>query len=315
VLEALVEPETAGDPQSEPKWVRSSLRQLSRRLGEAGHAASPPTVGRLLRERDYSLRANSKQEAGKDHPDRGEQFRYLEAQKQAFLAAGKPVISVDTKKKELVGNFANAGQSWCQGPERVNTHDFRQDALGRAVPYGIYDLRRNRGAVYVGESADTPRFAVDAIVAWWRDEGQAAYPEAEELLVMADSGGSNGCQPRAWKGQLQEQLAHRLGLTVTVCHYPTGCSKWNPVEHRLFGPISINWAGQPLRTFERLVGLIRGTTTRSGLTVRAARLPGEYPTGETLSDPEMERLQLERHATCPRWNYTIRPHPPAVAAT
>ena len=310
-----MEPETAGDPQSEQKWRRSSLRQLSRRLGEAGHAASPPTVGRLLRERHYSLRSNSKQEAGKDHPDRGEQFRYLEAQKQAFLAAGKPVISVDTKKKELVGNFANAGQSWRQGPERVNTHDFRQDALGRAVPYGIYDLHRNRGAVYVGESADTPRFAVDAIVAWWRDEGQAAYPEAEELLVMADSGGSNGCQPRAWKGQLQEQLANRLGLTVTVCHYPTGCSKWNPVEHRLFGPISINWAGQPLRTFERLVGLIRGTTTRSGLSVRAARLPGEYPTGETLSDPEMERLQLEHHATCPRWNYTIRPHPPAMAAT
>jgi hypothetical protein len=295
--------------------VRSSLRALSQRLGEAGHGVSPPTVGRLLRERDYSLRANSKQEAGADHPDRGEQFRYLEAQKQAFLAAGKPVISVDTKKKELVGNFANAGQSWCQGPERVNAHDFRQDALGRAAPYGIYDLHRNRGAVYVGESADTPRFAVDAIVAWWRDEGQAAYPAAAELLVLADSGGSNGCQPRAWKGQLQAQLADQLGLTVTVCHYPTGCSKWNPVEHRLFGPISINWAGQPLRTFERLVGLIRGTKTQSGLTVRAERLPGEYPTGETLTDPEMGRLQLERHVTCPRWNYTIRPRPTAVAAT
>jgi hypothetical protein len=315
VLEALVEPETAGDPQSAQKWVRSSLRELSRRLGEAGHGASPPTVGRLLRERDYSPRANSKQEAGQDHPDRGEQFRYLEAQKQAFLAAGKPVISVDTKKKELVGNFANAGQAWRQGPERVNAHDFRQDALGRAAPYGIYDLQRNCGAVYVGESADTPRFAVDAIVAWWHDEGEAAYPEAEELLVLADSGGSNGCQPRAWKGQLQEQLADQLGLTVTVCHYPTGCSKWNPVEHRLFGPISINWAGQPLRTFERLVGLIRGTKTQRGLTVRAERLPGEYPTGETLTDREMERLQLERHATCPRWNYTIRPRQTAVAPT
>jgi hypothetical protein len=288
---------------------------LSRRLEAVGHGASPPTVSRLLRDRDYSPRVNSKQEAGQDHPDRGEQFRYLEAQKQAFLSAGKPVISVDTKKKELIGNFANAGQTWCQGPERVHTHDFRQDALGRAVPYGIYDLHRNRGAVYVGESADTPRFAVDAIVARWRAEGQAAYPEAEELLVLADSGGSNGYQPRAWKGQLQEQLADRLGLTVTVCHYPTGCSKWNPVEHRLFGPISVNWAGQPLRTFERLVGLIRGTTTRSGLTIHAERLPGEYPTGETLTDPEMEQLQLERHATCPRWNYTIRPRLAAAAAT
>jgi hypothetical protein len=306
-LEALVEPETAGDPQSEQKWVRSSLHQLSRRLGELGHGASPPTVGRLLRDRDYSPRVNSKQEAGADHPDRGEQFRYLETQKQAYLSAGKPVISVDTKKKELIGNFANAGPAWGQGAERVNLHDFPQDALGRAVPYGIYDLRFNRGSVYVGESADTPRFAVAAIVTWWREEGQAAYPEAQELLVLADSGGSNGCQPRAWKGQLQEQLADELGLTVTVCHYPRGCSKWNPVEHRLFGPISINWAGQPLRTFERVVGLIRGTTTRGGLTVRAARLRGEYPTGESLSNAAMKELELERHATCPRWNYTIRP--------
>ncbi len=294
--------------------MRSSLRQLSRRLEETGHRVSPPTVSRLLRDRDYSLRVNSKQEAGEDHPDRGEQFRYLEEQKQAFLAAGQPVISVDTKKKELVGNFARAGQAWGRGAERVNLHDFPQDAIGRAAPYGIYDLHRRRGAVYVGESADTPRFAVDAIVAWWRQEGAAAYPGAVELLVLADSGGSNGSQPRAWKGQLQEQVADQLGLTVTVCHYPTGCSKWNPVEHRLFGPISINWAGQPLRTFERLVGLIRGTTTRGGLTVRAERLPGEYPKGETLTDAEMEQLQLERHATCPRWNYTIRPRWSAAAA-
>ena len=294
--------------------MRSSLRQLSRRLGEAGHRASAPTVGRLLSVRDYSLRVNSKQEAGAEHPDRGAQFRYLEEQKQAYLAAGKPVISVDTKKKELVGNFANAGRAWGQGAERVNLHDFPQDALGRAVPYGIYDLRHNRGSVYVGESADTPRFAVDAIVAWWEAEGQAAYPEAEELLVLADSGGSNGCQPRAWKGQLQAQLADRLGLTVTVCHYPTGCSKWNPVERRLFGPISVNWAGQPLRSFERVVGLIRGTKNDGGLTVRAERLPGTYPTGETLTDAEMKQLELERHATCPRWNYTIRPCHTAAAA-
>lgn len=288
--------------------MRSSLRQLSRRLDEAGHRASPPTVSRLLRDRKYSLRVNSKQEAGKDHPDRGEQFQYLEAQKQAFLSAGQPVISVDTKKKELVGNFANAGQAWGQGAERVNDHDFCQEAVGQVAPYGIYDLGQNRGSVYVGESADTPRFAVDAIVAWWQEEGQATYPQATALLVLADGGGSNGCQPRAWKGQLQAQLADRLGLTVTVCHYPTGCSKGNPVERRLFGPISINWAGAPADGAARA----READTRlwapqTGLTVRAARLPGEYPKGETLTDAEVEGLNLERHATCPRWNYTIRP--------
>jgi len=193
--------------------VRSSLRQLSRRLGELGHEASPPTVGRLLRDRDYSPRVNSKQEVGKENPDRGEQFRYLETQKQAFLAAGKPVISVDTKKKELIGNFANTGQAWGQGAERVNVHDFPSDALGRAAPYGIYDLRHNRGSVYVGESADTPRFAVDAIVAWWREEGQAAYPEAQELLVLADSGGSNSSRTRLWKVALQ-RLADHTGLRL-----------------------------------------------------------------------------------------------------
>jgi hypothetical protein len=311
----LVEPETAGDPDSAQKWVRSSLRQLAERLRAAGHAISPPTVGRLLRERDYSRRVNSKQEAGDDHPDRDEQFRYIQQQKQAFLAAGQPVISVDTKKKELIGNFANGGQAWCREAPRVNVHDFSQEALGRAVPYGIYDLGRNCGAVYVGESADTPRFAVDAIASWWREEGQEAYPDARELLALADGGGSNGYQPRAWKAQIQEQLADRLGLTVTVCHYPTGCSKWNPIEHRLFGPISLNWAGQPLRTFERLLALIRGTRTTTGLQVSASRLRGEYPKGETVSKAEMKRLYLERHPVCPRWNYTLRPRPqPAAVA-
>jgi hypothetical protein len=313
VLQARVEPETAGDPESDQKWMRSSLRQLSRDLGTAGHAVSPPTVGRLLKAQDYSLKANVKKETGKDHPDRDKQFCYLEEQKRAFLEAGQPVISVDTKKKELIGNFANSGRAWCQEAEAVNVHDFRQDALGRANPYGIYDLRYNRGSVYVGETADTPRFAVDAIRAWWREEGQAAYPDATHLLVLADSGGSNGCQPRAWKAQIQEELADALGLTVTVCHYPTGCSKWNPIEHRLFSQISLNWAGQPLRTFARMLGLIRGTTTTTGLTVRAARLPGDYPKGEKVSHAEMKRLHLERHAVCPRWNYTLHPRPGAVS--
>jgi hypothetical protein len=306
-LEKVVEPETAGDPMSERKWVRSSLRALSRCLAEAGHAISPPTVRRLLRDQKYGRRANRKEETGPDSPDRDEQFRYIAGQKEAFLLAGQPVISVDTKKKELIGNFANAGRVWCREAEVVNVHDFCQDALGRAVPYGIYDVARNQGTVYVGASADTPRFAVDGIAHWWEEEGRAAYPEATELLVLADGGGSNGYQPRAWKGQLQEQLADRLGLEVTVCHYPTGCSKWNPIEHRLFGPISLHWAGEPLRSFERMVELIRSTTTTTGLTVRARRLPGEYAKGETLTDAEMKQLHLERHTVCPRWNYTIRP--------
>lgn len=306
-MQALLEPETAGDPQSDQKWLRSSLRTVSRSLKAKGHAASPPTVGRLLYKLDYSLQVNVKREAGKDHPDRNAQFEYLQEQKQAFLAAGQPVISVDTKKKELIGNFRNDGRAWCQEAEAVNVHDFPHDALGRAVPYGIYDLGLNRGSLYVGESADTPQFAVEAIACWWQEEGAAAYPEAEGLLILADSGGSNGCQPRAWKKQLQEELSDRFGLEVTVCHYPTGCSKWNPIEHRLFGPISLNWAGKPLRTWEKLLGYIRGTMTTTGLTVRARLLPGVYAKGEKVSKEEMKGLKLERHGVCPRWNYTLHP--------
>jgi hypothetical protein len=304
----LVEPETAGEPTSEQKWVRSSLRQLSARLAGLGHRASPPTVGRLLKGLEYALHVNAKQrEAGASHPDRDQQFTYIAEQRQAFAAAGQPIISVDTKKKELIGNFKNAGQAWSRQAEAVNVHDFRQDSLGRAVPYGIYDLTRNRGTVCVGQSGDTPRFAVGAIARWWQEEGQAAFPSAAELLVLADAGGSNGCGPRCWKHQLQEQVADRFGLTVTVCHYPTGCSKWNPVEHRLFSQLSRNWAGQPLRTWETLLGYLRGTTTTTGLEVRAYLDAGRYPTGERVSDAEMAGLNLERHAICPTWNYTIRP--------
>ena len=314
----MVAPDTAGDPQSEQKWVRRSLRQLSARLGALGHAASPPTVGRLLKTLDYALHVNAKKrEASAAHPQRNEQFEYLAAQREAFATAGWPIISVDTKKKELIGNFKNAGQSWSREAEAVNVHDFRQDALGRAVPYGIYDVTRNRGMVCVGQSGDTPRFAVTAIAHWWATEGRLAFPDTDQLLILADAGGSNGCQPRLWKQQLQEQLCDRFGLRVTVCHYPTGCSKWNPIEHRLFGPISLNWAGQPLRTWETLLSLIRGAQTRTGLAVSAHRDDQVYPTGETVSDAAMAALHLEPHAVCPRWNYTIRPRQPAatIAAT
>jgi len=215
---------------------------------------------------------------------------------------------VDTKKKELIGNFKNAGQTWCQEPEAVNDHDFEQDALGKAVPYGIYDLQHNQGYVYVGKSADTPQFAVEMIARWWTTDGKALYPNADKILILADAGGSNGCRPRLWKQQLQELLADRLGLEVTVCHYPTGTSKWNPIEHRLFGPISINWAGKPLRSFEFLLACIRGTVTDTGLQVKACLVEDVYQKGIQVTKAVMETLHIHWHDVCPRWNYTIKPH-------
>lgn len=297
------------------QWVRSSLAHLSRRLTEAGHVVSAPTVGRVLRRLDYALHVNTKQVEGRaQHPERDAQFTYIAGQRERFTAAGLPVISVDTKQKELIGNFKNAGRAWAVSGEPVNVHDFPGDAQGRAVPSGIYDLTRNRGTVYLGSSGDTPRFAVDVVAQWWESEGQDACAGAPELLVLADAGGSNGCRPRVWKQQLQAQLCDRLGLTVTVCHYPTGCSKWNPIEHRLFGPISINWAGQPLRSWEIMLGCIAGTTTMTGLRVSAMRQSGVYPTGEHVSKKTMAGLNLERHAVCPTWNYTLRPRSDAATA-
>lgn len=292
---------------SQQKWVRSSLRHLCHRLMQRGKSVCPSTVSRLLRKDNYSLQVNVKKESGADHPDRNRQFGYLGSLKQAFLEAGFPVISVDTKKKELIGNFKNNGQEWCQEAKRVNLHDFPQDASGRAVPYGIYDIAHNRGFVCVGDSADTPEFAVSAIALWWEQEGQARYCDARSLLILCDAGGSNGCRPRAWKQQIQQQLSDRFGLEVTVCHYPTGCSKWNPVEHRLFGPISINWSGQPLRSFETLLSCLRGTSTRTGLQVSAFLLSKVYATGQSVSKEVMQTLNLHFHEVCPRWNYTFKP--------
>jgi len=292
---------------SEQKWQRSSLRYLSTELSNHEHPVSHMTVGRLLEEKDYSLKANVKRQAGKSHPDREQQFDYIERQKQVFLAAGWPVISVDTKKKELIGNFKNAGRVWRQEADEVNDHDFEHDALGKAVPYGLYLLNHNLGYVYVGHSADTPQFAVEAIATWWRTEGQTLFPGAPKLLILGDAGGSNGCRPHQWKLQLQEQLADQLGLEVTVCHYPTGASKWNPIEHRLFGPISINWAGTPLRTFETVLACIRGTATATGLRVKAFWVEQIYQKGLKVSKKVMQTLNLQPHEVCPRWNYTIKP--------
>ena len=297
---------------NEQKWVRSSLRHLSEQLKAKGHPACPKTVGRLLKKMDYSLKANIKRLAGSQHPDRNTQFEYIEAQKQLFLSQGWPVISIDAKKKELIGNFKNAGQCWCQAAEAVNDHDFASDAIGKAVPYGIYDVNHNRGYVYVGQSADTAEFAVDVIARWWQDFGQHDFPNAPCLLALCDSGGSNGYRLRLWKVQLQEQLVDRLGLNVTVCHYPTGASKWNPIEHRLFASISINWAGKPLRTFETMLALIGGTTTQTGLQVSAFRVEQTYQRGIKVPEDVMQSLNLERHATCPNWNYTLRPRAVSV---
>ncbi len=289
-------------------WVRSSLRSVRDRLAAVGHPVSPPTVGRLRKDLGYSLRVNAKKiEASSNHPDRDQQFAYIAVQRAAFSVAKLPIVSVDSKKKELVGDFKNAGQAWVREPTAVNVHDFPGDALGRAVPYGVYDLSHNRGLIYLGTSGDTPAFAADAIAAWWQTDGQATWPNRRELLLLADGGGSNSCRTRAWEERLPVQLCDRFGLTVTVCHYPTGCSNWNPIERRLFSQISRNWAGVPLRTWETLLAFIRGTTTAPGLTVQAIFQDREYPIGQRVTDAEMAALRIEPHPICPQWNYTIRP--------
>jgi len=292
---------------SEKKWMRSSLQQLSKALTNAGYPIGRMTVRRLLKKLGYSLKANRKELSGPSHPDRDRQFRYIERVKQLFLTNGHPVISVDTKKKELIGNFKNSGQTWCQQAEVVNVHDFRQDAVGRAVPYGIYDLLHNEGYVCVGNSTDTSEFAVDAICRWWKDEDRTPFPDESKLLILSDAGGSDGCRFRLWKKLLQEKLADRLGIEVMVCHYPTGHSKWNPIEHRLFSYISINWAGKPLRSFEAMLGYIRGTTTEAGLKVKAFLVDRVYEKGLKVSQKEMKNLNLHKRRVCPTWNYLIKP--------
>lgn len=286
------------------KWRRSSLRALSQALGTK---VSHTTIGRLLKAMDYSLKTNVKRLTGEPHPDRETQFAYIEQQKQAFREADLPIISVDTKKKELIGPFKNAGRRWCQHAEAVNAHDFEQDALGKAVPYGVYDVIHNRGYVYVGRSADTSQFAVEQIAAWWRAFGCHDFPAATRLLILCDAGGSNSYRSRLWKQQLQAVLADQLGLEVTVCHYPTGASKWNPIEHRLFGPISVNWAAQPLVSFEKVLALIRGTVTETGLKTEAFLVDKVYATRLKVTDAVMKGLNLVHHPLCPKWNYTIRP--------
>ncbi len=307
-LEALVEGHTAGSPMDAVRWTSQSTTKLATTLTAQGHPVSPNTVGRLLRGLRYSLQANRKDKEGLSPPARNAQFEYLNAQSRDFLARGQPVVSVDTKKKELVGDFKNAGRTWrpVKRPIRVQVHDFPDPKQGKAVPYGVYDVGTNRGFVNVGTSHDTPGFAVESLRLWWEHEGRQRYPTATGLLVFADGGGSNSAHSRVWKVRLQA-LADLLQLPITVGHLPPGTSKWNKIEHRLFAHISIHWRGQPLVDYDTIVSLIGTTSTTAGLTVTARLDLTTYPTGVAVTDAELAALALTRHVTNPQWNYTLAP--------
>lgn len=300
--------DTAGDPMGRRGvWTGKRLRDISRELDRLGLRVCPNTVRRLLDEVQYALHANRKSLSANTSPFRDQQFSLLNHQRHAFTQSGYPIISVDTKKKELVGQFKNSGRVWSREPILVQDHDFRSQAQGMAIPYGIYDLQANRGRVMLGMSHDTPAFAVDAICQWWRQEGRHRYPNAPELLILADSGGSNGARCRAWKLALQEKLVDPYQLGVTVCHYPTGASKWNPVEHRLFSEISKHWAGQPLTDYETIVRLIGGTRTETGLRVNCTLNTRHYPTGVKVSRQQIDQLDVLKSPFLPEWNYTLLP--------
>ena len=307
-LEALVEPLTRGDPMSALRWTCKSRANLAGELTKNGWTISSTTVGRLLHKMGYRLQALRKNREGTSHPDRNAQFEHINALAEDFLRRGQPVVSVDTKKKELVGDFKNGGREWqTKGePDQVLVHDFPTDAVGKAIPYGIYDMARNEAFVSVGRDHDTPTFAVASIRQWWTKMGMPAYPKAKELLITADAGGSNGYRSRSWKAELQK-FADDFGLRVRVSHFPPGTSKWNKIEHRLFCHITTNWRGRALRTFETVVQLIGSTQTKKGLRVRAKLDKRKYPTGVTVSKAEMNRLSLHEDEFHGDWNYELRP--------
>ncbi len=309
-LESLVEPVTRGDPESPLRWTCKSVRQLAAELKRMKHKTSHRMVAELLHEMEYSLQANRKTLEGSSHPDRDAQFHHISDKSREFQAARQPVISVDTKKKELVGDFKNNGRELRPkgDPEKVLVHDFVIPELGRAAPYGVYDVAQNAGWVSVGVDHDTAAFAAQSIRRWWESMGEQAYPEASKLLITADSGGSNGARVRLWKTELQK-LADDTGLEISVCHLPPGTSKWNKIEHRLFSFISQNWRGKPLVSHQVIVNLIAATTTRTGLRVRAELDPGKYPKGVKISDKEIAAIRLERDPFHGEWNYTILPRP------
>src|SRR5713226_3040928 len=307
-LRTIVEETTAGDPMSPLRWTSKATRTIAEELTRSGHPISSVTVGRCLEEMGYTLQANVKTREGPQHPNRDAQFRYLNRQVKAFRRAGDPVISVDTKKKELVGAFKNGGRRWQPKgkPDEVTVHDFSHLGKGKAIPYGAYDIARNRAVVNVGVTHDTAEFAAESIRRWWRLDGRRLYRNARRLLICADCGGSNGPKLRVWQLGLQI-LANEIGKSISVCHYPPGTSKWNKIEHRLFSFISLNWRGQPLVNFETVVNLIGGTRTRSGLKVKALLDTNHYETGLNVEDDIMQDVHLRRHNVHPAWNYTLEP--------
>jgi len=295
---------------TELKWTHKTTGRIATELQVSGISVGPKTVSRLLNVMGYSLRVNHKQlsRVSKTAPEvRNAQFEHIAKLRQSFTTRGLPVISIDTKKKELVGQFKNPGNAWNREPIKVNDHDFPSDAIGKAVPYGIYDIQANRGTVFVGNSKDTAEFAVESIETWWLTEGRHRYPGAKQLVVLADGGGSNGSRNRAWKNNLYHLLAERHGISVTVAHYPPGTSKWNPIEHRLFSQISKNWAGRPLDSFETVLNYIRTTTTSTGLKVTAHLVDRNYEKGLKITDGQMRALPIAWHDSLPRWNYTLAP--------
>ena len=308
-LEALIDEQTRGDPESALRWICKSTRSIAGELGEQNHTVSHMKVAQILHDLDYSLQSNRKTLEGIDHPDRDAQFRHINVTVKKCLGRGIPVISVDTKKKELIGNYDNVGRQWraAKQPIQVQGHDFPSPEVPRAYPYGIYDIGRNAGFVNVGTDHDTGAFAVASIRGWWRAEGRRIYPEAKSLLITADGGGSNGWRLRLWKLELQK-FADQTAMGIAVCHFPPGTSKWNKIEHRLFSFISSNWRGEPLRDYETIVNLIAGTTTAKGLKVTCRLDRRKYPTGREVSDDEMQRVNLERNKFHGEWNYLIKPN-------
>ncbi len=304
--------DVAGDPMTGIRWTRRTTGKIAQELNKLGIRVCRVTIARLLKDMGFSLRVNQKKINRASNVNRNEQFEYIASLREEFARHGDPVISVDTKKKELIGQFKNAGTTWSREPVLVNDHDFRSDALGLAVPYGILDVGKNSAAVFVGTSHDTPQFAVSSIAGWWRHEGRRNYRNAKNLLILADNGGSNGSSSYAWKYFLQD-FCNETGLSVTVCHYPSGTSKWNPIEHRLFSEISKNWAGRPLDSFETCLNYIGTTRTATGLKVAAFLDTSRYPKGVKISKGEMALLQLRRHETFPKMNYTLSPQPRGLA--
>jgi hypothetical protein len=302
-----MEHDTAGDPMTGLRWTRRTTEKIAFELGRLGIVVCANTVAKLLKAMKFRLRVNHKKRSSGSGADRDEQFVYIAAQREAFAQRGLPIVSVDSKKRELIGNFKNAGAAWNREPVEVNDHDFRSLASGIALPYGIYDLGANLGSLFVGIAHDTPRFAADNLARWWVYDGRRRYPGATELLVLADGGGSNGARTRAWKHSVQQALCDRHGVTVTVCHYPTGASKWNPIEHRMFSELTKNWAGQPLDSYDTILNYARTTNTTTGLQIKAYFVGRGYPKGEKISDDAMDALNLRPHETQPVRNYTLRP--------